>query len=45
MSISSGSGAGDLKDCFKYNVVKWDSAFTFGLNAAKITDKIKKSFK
>ncbi len=47
MFISSRSGAKGLERslCFKYNVLKWDSAFTLGLNAAKITDKIKKRFK
>ncbi len=28
-----------------YNIVKWESRFTLGLDAAKITDYIKKFFK
>ncbi len=32
--------------CLKYyNVLKWGSRFTLGLDAAKITNYIKKSFK
>ncbi len=46
MSISSRGGAKGLErlPCFQYNVLKWDSAFALGLNAAKMTDKIKKRF-
>ncbi len=46
MSVSSRSGATGLERLprFKYNVLKWDSAFTVRLNAANITDKIKKCF-
>ncbi len=45
--ISSRSGARGLErlSCFKYNILKWDGAFTLGINTAKITDKIKKCFK
>ncbi len=45
MSISSRSRAKGLERLlrFKYNILKWDSVFTLGLNAAKITDKIKKT--
>ncbi len=49
MSISPrppGSGAQELQrlTCLKYyNVLKWESRFTLGLNAAKNTDYIKKT--
>ncbi len=47
MSISSRSAAREFERLpnFKYNVLKWDSAFTLELDAAKIADKIKKRFK
>ncbi len=47
MSIYSRSGARGLEKlaCFKdYTVLKWDSRFLSGMNAAKITDYIKKLF-
>ncbi len=48
MSISPKRGVKDLQRLisFKcYKVLKWESRFTLGLNAAKNTDYIKKSFK
>ncbi len=45
MSISPRSGARVLQrlPCLKYyNVPKWKNRFNWGLNAAKITDDIKK---
>ncbi len=48
ISISPGSGAWDLQRLpflKYYNVLEWESRFTFGLNAAKNTDYIKISFK
>ncbi len=46
MSISFRSEASWLQRliCFKYFIVlKWESRFTLGLHAAKITDYIKKT--
>ncbi len=48
MSTSCRSGATELERLiyFKnYIVLKWESRFTFGLNAAIITHYIKKCFK
>ncbi len=49
MSISPVSGTVELQrlQCLKYyyNVLKWESKFSLGLNAAKITDYIKKWLK
>ncbi len=48
MSISPSCGARELEKliCIRYYIVlKWESRFTFGLNAAQTTDYIKKMFK
>ncbi len=48
MSISHSGGARELERlvCFKdYVELRWESRFIFRLNAAEITDYIKKLFK
>ncbi len=46
ISIRSGAWGLERLTCFKYHIVlKWESRFTLRLNAAKITDCIKKLFK
>ncbi len=49
MSISSRSGAMRfqrlLRIKYYYNVLKWESRFNLGFNAAKIINYIKKWFK
>ncbi len=47
MSIFPRSKASGLKRLIwmKYNVQKWQITFTLGLNAAKNTDYMEKSFK
>ncbi len=46
LPLPSGSRRLKRLPCLKYyNAQQWESTFTRGLNAAKITDKIKQRFK